>query len=167
MELIGRVQRQQGDNRYYTCMLYIKVLGTPVYGFVPGGIQQEHTSQLGPHLSPVASRESSQTHLDAPRHDDTDCEVEEAAGGMCEDSQADGKAKALFQQQPSGSVCVTLGVLLGTGFYDDTSRHRLFFRLWAVLGCIHACSNRGTVFKPAILLQHTLRTAALDPQFDS
>ena len=35
VELIGRVQRQRADNRFYTCICYLRVVGTPVYGFLP------------------------------------------------------------------------------------------------------------------------------------
>ena len=35
IELLGRTQQQQSDHMYYTCVEYIKVVGTPVYDFVP------------------------------------------------------------------------------------------------------------------------------------
>ena len=102
MELIGRVQRQQEDDRYYTCMLYVKVLGTPVYGFLPASTQHEHTSHLEPLLSPAASRESSQTRFSALQHGDTDSEVQQLPGGACEAALGDEEQKTVSQQQPSG-----------------------------------------------------------------
>lgn len=37
VELIGRMQRQPApaDNRFYTCIDYVKLVGTPLYGFEP------------------------------------------------------------------------------------------------------------------------------------
>ena len=46
VELIGRVQRQREDNRYYTCICYVKVVGTPVYGFLPSSTH--NSIRLGP-----------------------------------------------------------------------------------------------------------------------
>lgn len=103
VELIGHVQRQQMDNRYYTCMLYVKILGTPVYGFLPGSTQQGPASQPEPHLSPVASRESSQTQFGGLHHGDADSEVQQQSpGGVREDAEGDEEQKAVCQQQPPG-----------------------------------------------------------------
>ncbi len=35
VNLHGRTQRQREDDRWYTCIAYIRVVGTPVYDFVP------------------------------------------------------------------------------------------------------------------------------------
>ena len=35
VELQGRVQKQEQDNAWYTCINYIGVSGKPLYGFVP------------------------------------------------------------------------------------------------------------------------------------
>ena len=35
VELQGRVQKQEQDNAWYTCINYISVSGKPLYGFVP------------------------------------------------------------------------------------------------------------------------------------
>lgn len=94
------MQQQQMDNRYYTCMLYVKILGTPVYGFIPGSTQQEGpASPLGAHLSPVASRESSQTQFGGLQHGEAESEVEQSPGGVCEADQGDEEQKAASQQQ--------------------------------------------------------------------
>ena len=43
---MGRVQRQQEDNRYYTCIRYVKVVGTPVYGFLPSSSHPSRSLDL-------------------------------------------------------------------------------------------------------------------------
>ena len=102
------MQRQQMDNRYYTCMLYVKILGTPVYGFLPGSTQQGPASQLEPHLSPVASRESSQTQFGGLQQGNAESEVQQQSpGGVCEAALGD-KEQAVPQQQPSGKLCAVL-----------------------------------------------------------
>ncbi|DBB00465.1 TPA: hypothetical protein ACH3X3_002177 [Trebouxia sp. C0006] len=65
VELIGRVQRQQEDNRYYTCIRYVKVVGTPVYGFLPSTSQPSRSSDL-------QSCESACVSLDHEHHDSVD-----------------------------------------------------------------------------------------------
>ncbi|KAA6422551.1 MAG: hypothetical protein FRX49_07412 [Trebouxia sp. A1-2] len=48
VELIGRVQRQREDNRYYTCICYVKIVGTPVYGFLPSPTQPSRSLDVQP-----------------------------------------------------------------------------------------------------------------------
>ena len=67
VELIGRVQRQTLDNRYYTCICYVKVLGTPVYGFLPS--ESQHSPSTALQISSCDSRESCQTHDSSSQHD--------------------------------------------------------------------------------------------------
>ena len=55
-ELIGRVQKQESDLQYYTCVCYIKVVGTPVYGFLPKGISSPHSCSSGAVLMGAASQ---------------------------------------------------------------------------------------------------------------
>lgn len=35
VEFLGRVQKQEQDDAWYTCINYINVCGKPLYGFVP------------------------------------------------------------------------------------------------------------------------------------
>ena len=35
VEFLGRVQKQEQDDAWYTCINYISVRGKPLYGFVP------------------------------------------------------------------------------------------------------------------------------------
>jgi hypothetical protein len=35
VELLGRVQKQQQDDAWYTCINYVSVCGKPLYGFTP------------------------------------------------------------------------------------------------------------------------------------
>lgn len=70
VELIGRVQRQTTvDNRYYTCIDYLKVVGTPLYGFEPSGADLALTPAMDPPPDPtragtVLSRASAwQSHV--------------------------------------------------------------------------------------------------------
>lgn len=35
VEFLGRVQKQEQDDAWYTCINYISVCGKPLYGFVP------------------------------------------------------------------------------------------------------------------------------------
>ena len=97
MELIGRVQRQQEDDCYYTCVLYVKVSGSPVYGFLPAGTQQGPTSPPQHQLSPLASPESSQTQFSALQHGDAELEIQQLLGGACQAARGDEE-----QQQPPG-----------------------------------------------------------------
>lgn len=83
-------------------MLYVKVLGTPVYGFLPGSTQPEPTSHLEHHLSPSASSESSQTQSSFLQQCNTDSDGQQLLGGACQAAHADGEQKAVSQQQPSG-----------------------------------------------------------------
>lgn len=111
MELIGRVQRQQEDNRYYTCILYIMVRGTPVYGVIPSDTAPHPTltptstpAPLGHQLSPVVSPQSSQIHLNLPGQDNADSEVQQVSKGVCEDAQrAEDARQGFSSQQPPGS----------------------------------------------------------------
>ena len=50
VELIGRMQRQPApaDNRFYTCIDYVKLVGAPLYGFEPcDGLLALAPSQAG------------------------------------------------------------------------------------------------------------------------
>lgn len=44
VELQGRVQKQEQDNAWYTCINYIGVSGKPLYGFVPCRQAQDRPS---------------------------------------------------------------------------------------------------------------------------
>ena len=35
VEFLGRMQKQEQDDAWYTCINYISVCGMPVYGFIP------------------------------------------------------------------------------------------------------------------------------------
>ena len=41
VEFLGRVQKQEQDDAWYTCINYISVCGKPLYGFVPAQPGQE------------------------------------------------------------------------------------------------------------------------------
>ncbi|DBA78439.1 TPA: hypothetical protein ACH3X2_007930 [Trebouxia sp. C0005] len=58
VELIGRVQRQREDNRYYTCICYVKIVGTPVYGFLPSPTQPSRSLDVQPCESACMSRDN-------------------------------------------------------------------------------------------------------------
>ena len=38
VEFLGRVQKQEQDDAWYTCINYISICGKPLYGFVPAGL---------------------------------------------------------------------------------------------------------------------------------
>ena len=40
IELLGRVQKQQQDDAWYTCINYVSVCGKPLYGFTPAQASQ-------------------------------------------------------------------------------------------------------------------------------
>ncbi|KAL3162180.1 hypothetical protein ABBQ32_009887 [Trebouxia sp. C0010 RCD-2024] len=108
VELIGRVQRQQQDNRYYTCILYVKVRGTPVHGFLPKAPTPTLTpiptpALLEHQLSPGASRQScqTQTQLNPPKQGDADSQVQQSHGGLPDEAQkAEGQQQGFVKQQP-------------------------------------------------------------------
>lgn len=57
VELIGRVQKQEVDQQYYTCVCYVKVVGSPVYGFLPKGWSTAQSAEAAPETlgSPYAA----------------------------------------------------------------------------------------------------------------
>lgn len=57
------MQRQQEDNRYYTCIRYVKIVGTPVYGFLPSSSQPSRSSDL--HSCESMSISSDHEHYDS------------------------------------------------------------------------------------------------------
>ena len=48
VEFLGRVQKQEQDDAWYTCINYISVSGKPLYGFVAAQPDQE-LSGRAPH----------------------------------------------------------------------------------------------------------------------
>lgn len=87
VELIGRVQRQREDNRYYTCICYVKVVGTPVYGFLPSSTHNSISLGLQPHeaagtaLEPEQPTSALLTSMPVKAEADSSCDSQSSEQG--------------------------------------------------------------------------------------
>ena len=52
IELLGRTQRQEQDNAWYTCINHVRVLGKPLHNFVPASPQTQDPAEASSSSAP-------------------------------------------------------------------------------------------------------------------